>query len=38
MSIPIWEHKRYTASPALALSEKPIMDHRRWYRQFYCDA
>jgi phenylpropionate dioxygenase-like ring-hydroxylating dioxygenase large terminal subunit len=36
--IPIWEHKRYRANPALAPSEKPIMDYRRWYAQFYCDA
>jgi nitrite reductase/ring-hydroxylating ferredoxin subunit len=34
--IPIWEHKRYTPTPALASSEKPIMDYRRWYEQFYC--
>jgi hypothetical protein len=34
--IPIWEHKRYVPSPALAPSEKPILDYRRWYEQFYC--
>lgn len=33
--IPIWEHKRYVAAPALAPSEKPILDYRRWYEQFY---
>jgi hypothetical protein len=33
--IPIWEHKRYLPSPALAPSEKPIADFRRWFRQFY---
>jgi 3-ketosteroid 9alpha-monooxygenase subunit A len=33
--IPIWEHKRYQARPALASSEKPIMDWRRWFEQFY---
>ena len=33
--IPIWEHKRYVASPALAPSEKPIADYRRWFEQFY---
>ena len=33
--IPIWEHKRYVASPALAASEKPILDWRRWMEQFY---
>jgi nitrite reductase/ring-hydroxylating ferredoxin subunit len=34
--IPIWENKRYVAAPALAPSEKPIMEYRRWYEQFYC--
>ena len=33
--IPIWEHKRYQASPALAPSEKPITEFRRWASQFY---
>ena len=33
--IPIWEHKRYVAQPALAASEKPIMEWRRWFEQFY---
>jgi phenylpropionate dioxygenase-like ring-hydroxylating dioxygenase large terminal subunit len=33
--IPIWEHKRYEPRPALASSEKPIMDWRRWIAQFY---
>jgi nitrite reductase/ring-hydroxylating ferredoxin subunit len=33
--IPIWEHKRYEPRPALASSEKPIMDWRRWFEQFY---
>jgi len=36
--IPIWENKRYRKNPALAPSEKPIMDYRRWYAQFYADA
>ena len=36
--IPIWEHKRYVRSPALAASEKPIMDWRRWFEQFYVAA
>ena len=34
--IPIWEHKRYVESPALAPMEKPITEYRRWYSQFYC--
>jgi nitrite reductase/ring-hydroxylating ferredoxin subunit len=33
--IPIWEHKAYVPAPALAPSEKPIMEYRRWYSQFY---
>jgi hypothetical protein len=33
--IPIWEHKRYQPSPALAPSEKPITEFRRWFSQFY---
>jgi 3-ketosteroid 9alpha-monooxygenase subunit A len=36
--IPIWENKQYRPNPALTPSEKPIMDFRRWYAQFYCDA
>jgi 3-ketosteroid 9alpha-monooxygenase subunit A len=35
--IPIWEAKRYVADPALASSEKPIADYRRWFAQFYAD-
>jgi len=34
--IPIWEHKRYVPNPALAPTEKPILEYRRWYEQFYC--
>jgi len=33
--IPIWENKRYEARPALAASEKPISQYRKWFRQFY---
>ncbi len=33
--IPIWEHKRYQPSPALAPSEKPITEFRKWAKQFY---
>jgi len=36
--IPIWEHKRYVPKPKLAEGEKPIMDFRRWFSQFYVDA
>jgi nitrite reductase/ring-hydroxylating ferredoxin subunit len=33
--IPIWEHKSYRPSPALAPSEKPITEFRKWAKQFY---
>jgi len=33
--IPIWEHKRYQPSPALAPGEKPITEFRKWASQFY---
>ena len=36
--IPIWEHKRYVPTPALASSEQPIMQFRRWFAQFYVEA
>jgi nitrite reductase/ring-hydroxylating ferredoxin subunit len=35
--IPIWENKRYQPTPALAASEKPITQFRRWFEQFYTD-
>jgi hypothetical protein len=35
--IPIWENKRYVASPALAAREQPIMQFRRWFSQFYVE-
>ena len=36
--IPIWEHKRYQPSPALAPSEKAITEFRKWATQFYVTA
>ena len=36
--IPIWEHKRYQPSPALAPSEKSVTEFRRWAAQFYAEA
>lgn len=33
--IPIWEHKAYQPSPALAPNEKPVTEFRRWATQFY---
>jgi nitrite reductase/ring-hydroxylating ferredoxin subunit len=35
--IPIWENKIYRARPVLTKSEKAILEHRRWSRQFYSD-
>lgn len=34
----IWEHKAYLARPALADTDGPIMQFRRWANQFYVDA
>ena len=33
--IPIWENKVYRDHPVLTRSERPILEHRRWARQFY---
>ena len=33
--IPIWEHKRFLADPALAPVEKPITQFRKWAERFY---
>jgi phenylpropionate dioxygenase-like ring-hydroxylating dioxygenase large terminal subunit len=33
--IPIWEAKRFVATPALAPSEKAVTEFRRWASQFY---
>ncbi|MCL4422502.1 MAG: aromatic ring-hydroxylating dioxygenase subunit alpha [Actinobacteria bacterium] len=35
--IPIWEHKAYKPSPALARGDGPIVAFRRWAYQFYGD-
>ena len=35
--IPIWEHKVHLPNPALADTDGPIMQYRRWCRQFYPD-
>jgi len=37
LDIPIWEHKRYLARPALNNTERMIPTFRRWYAQFYDD-
>jgi phenylpropionate dioxygenase-like ring-hydroxylating dioxygenase large terminal subunit len=33
--IPIWENKRYRERPMLSEADGPIMQYRRWYRQFH---
>lgn len=35
--IPIWEAKSYLPVPALAPTEKPVTEFRRWASQFYAD-
>jgi nitrite reductase/ring-hydroxylating ferredoxin subunit len=35
--IPIWENKIYRSQPVLTRGEKPILEQRRWARQFYSD-
>jgi len=34
---PIWEHKRFLPTPALADTDGPIMKFRKWYSQFYAE-
>jgi hypothetical protein len=36
--IPIWEHKRDRAKPALNETESAVPIFRRWYEQFYSEA
>ncbi len=33
--MPIWESKRFVATPALAPTERPVTEFRRWASQFY---
>lgn len=35
---PIWEHKVYLDTPALAAADGPFMAYRRWAAQFYVEA
>jgi nitrite reductase/ring-hydroxylating ferredoxin subunit len=35
--IAIWENKIYRSQPVLTRGERPILDQRRWARQFYSD-
>lgn len=36
--IPIWENKTYLPVPALADTDGPFMQYRKWISQFYADA
>ena len=33
--MPIWESKRFVPTPALAPTERPVTEFRRWASQFY---
>ena len=33
--IPIWENKVYRDPPVITKTEKLILEHRRWSKQFY---
>jgi phenylpropionate dioxygenase-like ring-hydroxylating dioxygenase large terminal subunit len=35
---PIWEHKAFIPRPALADTDGPILQFRKWYSQFYAEA
>jgi hypothetical protein len=35
--IPIWENKIYRDPPVLTKTERLIVEHRKWARQFYSD-
>jgi len=34
---PIWEHKSFLPTPALADTDGPILKFRKWYSQFYAE-
>ena len=34
---PIWEHKAFLPTPALADTDGPILKFRKWYSQFYAE-
>ncbi|HEX9682620.1 MAG TPA: Rieske 2Fe-2S domain-containing protein [Acidimicrobiales bacterium] len=36
--IPIWENKAYLPVPALAAEDGPVMEYRKWCKQFYTEA
>ena len=35
--VPIWENKIYRDRPMLTASDGPVIQYRRWFRQFYSD-
>lgn len=37
LDFPIWENKRFLDRPRLAKGDGPVMNFRKWAKQFYCD-
>jgi nitrite reductase/ring-hydroxylating ferredoxin subunit len=35
--VPIWEHKVYRERPMITKIDGPVLQYRRWFRQFYSD-
>lgn len=35
--IKVWNSKMYADKPILVKEDKLILQHRRWYSQFYCE-
>ena len=35
--VPIWEHKMYRDRPMVTKIDGPVLQYRRWFRQFYSD-
>jgi hypothetical protein len=33
--VPIWENKIYRERPVLTKTDGPVVQYRRWFRQFY---
>jgi hypothetical protein len=33
--VPIWEHKAYRERPLVTKADGPVVQYRRWFRQFY---
>jgi len=35
--VPIWENKVYRERPLVTKADGPVVQYRRWFRQFYSD-